>query len=108
MALDCGRETELMRQEYEKRRNLLVEGMKDIPGVEFLSPSGAFYAWVKFDTEQSSDELCRLLLESAKIAGVPGTAYGETDHVCIRFSYAASEQALKQMLINLKKFMSKK
>ena len=107
VALDCTEETEQMRQEYEKRKNLLVEGIKDIPGAEFIAPAGAFYAWVKFDTDKSSEALCNELLESAKIAGVPGAAYGEEEKVCIRFSFAASEQDLNRMLDNLRKFLSK-
>lgn len=106
VALDCAGETERMRREYEKRRNLLADGIRKIPGVEFIAPAGAFYAWVKFDTDKTSEELCGELLESAKIAGVPGAAYGEEDKVCIRFSFAASEDALRRMLVNLKQFMS--
>jgi len=104
VALDCTDDTERMRQAYERRRDLLVAGMHDIPGVEFVSPGGAFYAWVRFDTDKSSGELCDELLEKAKIAGVPGDAYGEEDAVCVRFSFAASEDDLKRMLVNLRKF----
>lgn len=106
VALDCTEDTERMRQAYERRRNLLVEGIRDIPNVEFLAPAGAFYAWLKFDTDKNSEELCNDLLESAKIAGVPGIAYGEEDKVCIRFSFAASEEELKHFIVNLKKYMS--
>ncbi len=105
VALDCTDDTERMRQAYERRRNLLAEGIREIPGVEFSAPAGAFYAWLKFDTDKTSEELCNDLLESAKIAGVPGVAYGEEDKVCIRFSFAASEDELKQFITNLKKYM---
>ena len=105
VALDCTKETEEMRQSYEKRRNLLAEGLREIPGVDFHSPAGAFYAWIRFDTDLNSEEMCDLLLEKAKIAGVPGAAYGEEDAVCVRFSFASSEADLKRMLNNLKAFM---
>lgn len=105
VALDCKEDTEKMRQAYERRRNLLVKGIKDIPNVEFSAPAGAFYAWLKFNTDKNSEELCNDLLESAKIAGVPGIAYGEEDKVCIRFSFAASEEELKCFIANLKKYM---
>ena len=104
VAMDCTRETEAMRQIYEKRRNLLVERMAKIPGIDFVSPSGAFYAWVRFDTEKDSETLCTELLEQAKIAGVPGNAYGEEDAVCVRFSFAASEQDLERMLDRLEAY----
>lgn len=106
VALDCADETEKMRRAYEHRRDLLVEGMKKIPGVEFRSPAGAFYAWVRFETELTSEELCRDLLDKAKIACVPGSAYGEEETVCVRFSFAASEEELKRMLTNLNKYQT--
>lgn len=105
VALDCKEETEQMRQEYEKRSQILYKGMKDIPHVEMLPPEGAFYAWVKFDLGLDSQQLCDMLLEKAKIAGVPGIAYGEEEKMCVRFSYAASEESLRQMLVNLKQLM---
>ena len=105
-AMDCVEETEQMRQAYEKRKNLLVKGIREIPGVELLTPAGAFYAWVKFDTDMDSETLCNDLLDKAKIAGVPGIAYGEEDCVCIRFSFAASEDVLKTMLERLKNYQT--
>lgn len=105
LALDCREETERMRQEYEKRSRLLYEGINKLPHVEMLKPEGAFYAWVTFDLGKDSEEVCNLLLDEAKIAGVPGIAYGEEDKVCVRFSYAASEECLKQMLKNLEKLL---
>ena len=105
-AMDCVEETEQMRQAYEKRKNLLVKGIREIPGVELLTPAGAFYAWVKFDTDMDSETLCNDLLDKAKLAGVPGIAYGEEDCVCIRFSFAASEDVLKTMLERLKDYQT--
>lgn len=101
-ALDCTEETEQMRRAYEHRRDLLVQGIREIPGVEFLAPAGAFYAWLRFDTDLTSEELCDSLLEHAKIAGVPGSAYGEENAVCVRFSFAASDEELGRMLENLR------
>ncbi len=107
VALDCGEDTERMRRAYERRRNLLAEGIAKIPGVEYVAPQGAFYAWVRFDTTKSSAQLCDDLLERAKIAGVPGDAYGEEDAVCVRFSFAASEEDLRRMLTNLEEYVRK-
>ncbi|MCD8045581.1 MAG: pyridoxal phosphate-dependent aminotransferase [Clostridiales bacterium] len=105
VALDCKEDTERMRQAYERRRDLLVNGMRTIPGVDFVCPQGAFYAWVRFDTDLTGGELCDDLLECAKIAGVPGEAYGEEDAVCVRFSFAAADRDLQRMLVNLRKYM---
>ena len=107
-ALGCSEDTEKMRREYEKRRNLLYEGIRRLPGADMLKPEGAFYAWVKFDLGMNSEEVCNYLLEEGKIAGVPGIAYGEEEKVCVRFSYAASETELRRMLKNLEALLTKK
>ncbi len=104
VALDCPEETEKMRHAYERRRNILVDGIRDIPKIELVSPDGAFYAWTRFDTDMSSDELCDKLLKTEKIAGIPGEAYGEEDAVCVRFSFAAPDDDLWEMLPRLKHF----
>ncbi len=106
IALDCAQETEAMRAAYEKRRDLLVAGIREIPGMDLIPPDGAFYAWVRFDTTWTSEELCAALLSEAKIAAIPGSAYGEEDAVCVRFSFAAPEEDLREMLIRLKQFSS--
>ncbi len=103
-ALECKNEMEQMRLAYERRRDLLVEGMRQIPGMELIPPAGSFYAWTRFDTDMSSEELCEKLLAGAKISGIPGEAYGEEEAVCLRFSFAASEEDLKEMLVRLEKF----
>ncbi len=104
VALDCPEETEAMRKAYERRRDILVDGIRDIPKIELTSPSGAFYAWTRFDTDMGSDELCEKLLLTEKIAGIPGGAYGEEDAVCVRFSFAASDDELRAALPRFKHF----
>ncbi len=104
VALDCAEETEAMRCAYERRRDILVEGIRDIEGLELVSPGGAFYAWTRFDTDLGSETLCEKLLETVKIAGIPGEAYGEEDAVCVRFSFAASDEELLAALPRLKQF----
>ncbi len=104
VALDCPEETEKMRRAYERRRNILVDGISDIPMIELAAPSGAFYAWTRFDTDMDSEELCEVLLKTEKIAGIPGRAYGEEDAVCVRFSFAAPDRDLMEMLPRLRHF----
>ncbi|MBQ0079646.1 MAG: pyridoxal phosphate-dependent aminotransferase [Eubacterium sp.] len=106
-ALECVEETEAMRVQFEKRRNILVEGLNKIPGVEFVAPEGAFYAWVKFDTDLDSETVCNRLLDEAGIAGVPGGAYGEEGVCCVRFSFATSEDVIRKMIDKLMINMNK-
>lgn len=87
---------ELMRREFEKRRDRIVEMLNAIPGVECLSPGGAFYVFPnvagviaasggKFS---DSDSLAEWLLETANVAIVPGSGFGAPGNV--RLSYATS------------------
>lgn len=108
VALECKDEMEQMRQSYERRAKMLYQGLNQIKGVEMKMPEGAFYAWVKFDLGMDSQKACDYLLEQAKIAGVPGAAYGEEDKVCVRYSFASSEENLKKMIENLTTFLGEK
>lgn len=93
-ALGCTAEVEEMRRRYESRRDFFINALNAIPGVSALVPDGAFYAWVRFDIPgKTPDEISRYILEEAKVVGVPGAAYG-TDGPYIRFSFAASDEAL--------------
>lgn len=81
---------EYMREEYNRRRRLLLDGFTSI-GLECFEPEGAFYAFPnigKFGL--SSDEFCTRLLNEKKVAIVPGTAFGASGEGFARVSYAYS------------------
>lgn len=106
VALDCTDEIESMRQSYEHRRDLFVEGLNEIDGVSCALPEGAFYAWVKFDIPGlDSEGVCNFILNQAKVVGVPGVAYG-TDDSCVRFSFASSEDELKRAVEQIRAAMA--
>lgn len=97
VALDCVDEVTAMRAAYEFRRDLFVERLQQVPGVVCRAPQGAFYAWVGFDLPgMSSAEICEYLLDNARVASVPGEAYGLGGANCVRFSLAASEDQLRE------------
>ena len=94
---------ETMRQAFEERRGRIVSLLNDIPGVDCLSPGGAFYVfpnvsrlygkkWTDADGAarivQGSDDLAEYLLSTKYVALVPGSGFGADDH--IRLSYATS------------------
>lgn len=92
---------ETMLAEFDKRRKFLVKGLNSMPGVSCLSPSGAFYAFpntsgVYGEKVKSSSDLALYLLEEAKVALVPGDAFGDDNHV--RISYAVSMDDIKKAL----------
>ena len=95
-AFSCGEEMEEMRAVYEQRRDLFCGILDSIPGVRCPRPEGAFYAWVFFDVRgMSSDEMCEYLMERARVVGMPGTAYGEENTACMRFSFANATDELE-------------
>ena len=81
------------------RRDFFVEGLNSIPGVTCHLPKGAFYAWAKMDIGgRSSQEVASYLLEEARVATVPGDAYGLGGESCVRMSFATAEKDLREAL----------
>ncbi len=99
-----------MLAEFDKRRKYLVDGLNSIPRVKCLTPTGAFYAFPNIsglygDKIKSSSELAMYLLEEAKVALVPGDAFG--DDAFIRISYATSIEDIKKALDRIKAAVAK-
>ncbi len=87
-------------EEYKKRRDVIVKGLDAMPGVECVTPRGAFYVLpdVSAVLERMGGgvtdvDLATLLLEKALVATVPGSAFGAPGH--LRFSYATSLDAIE-------------
>ncbi len=96
-AFDCAEETEAMRLSYLARRNLICDGLNDIPGIECPRAEGAFYAFFRIRfRDMSAEELAEYMLEKAGILAVPGSAFGEGGEKCIRMSFAADEKSLRE------------
>jgi aminotransferase len=75
-----------------------------VPGFRCLPPEGAFYAWVSIqDTGMSAEEICRLMLEEAGVAGIPGAAFGVEGKNFIRFSFASSRETLQEAVSRIQK-----
>jgi len=103
-AFDCDDEIEVMRLQYQHRRDLFVNGLNHIDHVSCIVPLGAFYAWVKFDIDGMTDQdVAAYLLEKHGVVGVPGTAYGLGGEKHVRFSFASSDDVLKEGLRRIEK-----
>ena len=93
---------------YDERRRYMVEALNSIPGVRCRLPKGAFYAFPNVEklmekAKVDSDvELASILLEEARIAVVPGSAFGMNGY--LRLSYATSMEDIKEGLSRFKKF----
>ena len=88
---------EAMVVEYRKRRDQFVSGLNHIPGFRCQAPDGAFYAWVNIeDTGLSADQVQRVLLEEAGVAGIAGAAFGPGGKNYLRFSLASARRLLEE------------
>ena len=69
--------TPRMVAEFAKRREQFVRDLNRVPGFRCAPPEGAFYAWVDVsEAGQSAEEICRVMLEEAGVAAIPGAAFG--------------------------------
>ena len=88
-----------MVAEYRKRRDQFIAGLARIPGFRCQAPDGAFYAWVNIeDTGLSAEELQKLLLEEAGVAGIAGAAFGPGGKNYLRFSLVSARNLLEEAL----------
>ncbi len=104
-----------MRAVYDRRRQAIVAALANLPGVVCPEPQGAFYAFPSFSAvlgrplgpsgrvARSTLELAEVLLEEAKVAFVPGEAFGAPG--CGRFSYALADEDLAEGMARLAKFL---
>ncbi len=98
---------EMMRKKYEERRDLIINGLNEIPGFSVRMPKGAFYAFVNITgTGKSSQEIADYLLDEAGVATLPGTSFGKYGEGYIRFSYATSLDNIREGLKRVKKAVS--
>jgi aspartate aminotransferase len=108
-------EVVMMVQEFEKRRNVIVDRLNSITGIKCLKPQGAFYVFPNISGlfgKMSNDkklaspcDVADYLLEEAKVAVVPGEDFGSKEH--IRFSYATSLEDIEKGCRRIQKAVEK-
>ena len=96
-----------MAEEFAKRRDYVYEEMSKLPGFKLVKPEGAFYAFPDVSrafTDEINDsfKFTEFLMEKAKIAVVPGGAFGKAGDKCIRFSYASSMEDVEEGIERIK------
>ncbi len=104
-----------MKAEFLKRRNLVADRLREIPGLKFNVPDGAFYFFPDASayfgksygnyTINNITDLCMYLLETANVATVTGAAFGNDD--CFRIAYATSTDLLEKATARMKDSLSK-
>ncbi|KPU44237.1 aspartate aminotransferase [Oxobacter pfennigii] len=105
---------ENMRQEFEKRRNYMVDKINSMPHLSCRKPEGAFYVMVNISKVKGktikgklikdSLSFCDGLLEEVRVAAIPGSGFGADDY--IRLSYATSMENIQEGLNRIEKYVS--
>jgi aspartate/methionine/tyrosine aminotransferase len=107
-------ESHEMMRSYTKRRDIIVDGLNSIPGINCLMPGGAFYAWpnvteaCKLVGVSDSEEFRKRILDEVGVAVLSDIHFGhrnigEGEH--IRFSYATSEENIREGLERIRRFI---
>jgi aspartate aminotransferase len=92
-----------MVEEFRRRRDIIVAGLNDIPGISCLEPQGAFYVFPNItQTGLASAELQSRLLLDAGVAALGGTAFGPCGEGYLRFSYANSVENIRAALESIR------
>ena len=107
--------TKEMKETFLRRRNMVIDLLKEIPGIKCNIPQGAFYVFpeISFYFGKSNgkqkinnaNDFCMYLLNFAHVACVAGDAFGNPE--CIRISYAASDEKLTEAIRRIKKHLAK-
>lgn len=96
---------ERMRQSYDERRRLIVDGLNDI-GLDCFEPRGAFYAFPSVKRTGLSDhEFVERLLEEERVAVIPGSAFGSGGEGHVRCAYASSKANIETALERMERFV---
>ena len=97
-----------MIEAYKERRDFFVAGLNDIPRISCVLPKGAFYAFPNIrGLNMSSAEAADYVLSEAKIASIPGSAFGQYGEGYLRFAYANSMENLAEALNRLESAIAK-
>ncbi len=104
---ECEEDVMEMREEYDRRRKLIVSGLNRI-GLPTFEPRGAFYAFPKVSvTGLDDDTFANRLLQEEHVAVVPGNAFGAGGEGFVRCSYATAYEKIEEALRRIEKFVNR-
>jgi len=96
--------TQEMVSEFEKRRNVLADGLNKIDGIKCIRPEGSPYVWANISgLEKNSYEIAKYFAEKAKVATVAGSVFGNNGAGYLRFSLAAPIEKIIEAVNRIKK-----
>lgn len=100
------KQVEEMRQCFEKRGELLLQYLQEIPGIRYTRPQGSFYLLMDItESGLSGETFSERLLEEEGVAVVPADGFGKHCGHLVRISFAASEEVIEEGMRRLKEFM---
>lgn len=98
-----------MVESYSRRRQLVVEGFKSVPGLTCHAPQGAFYALLDVSaTGMNATDFAMELLEQERVIVVPGDAFGAGSSCYVRLSFATSDENIKKGIARIGAYMKRK
>lgn len=104
---NCDREAREMRDKFLERRNFLISKIREIRGLKYFEPDGAFYLWISIkDLKIPSEDFCFGLLAKEHMAIVPGSGFGAAGEGYIRFTYATGIDKLAEGCERLKRYVN--
>lgn len=101
------KDVQFFRKEFQKRRDIVIKKLKETNKLSAQIPEGGYFAFVKVNANIDDYELCVRLIKEAKVAVVPGSAFGAGGNGHIRISFGCEEEQLKKGLNQLIKFVNK-
>ena len=96
-----------MRQEFKKRRDLMMSALDKIPQIRYMKPDGAFYLFCDISKLKlaSSEEFVKRILDDVKVALIPGEGFGAPQH--IRLSFATSAERIQEGIKRIGEWVKK-
>lgn len=93
-------------KKFKQRRDLAVDLINDMKGMDVNVPQGAFYLFPRYESEIKSSKLATMLLEQAHVAVTPGSAFGPAGEGYFRISYATGEDQIREGMDRIKGFLA--
>ncbi len=104
-ALDDEKSIIEMKNEFNKRRELIISMLKEIDNLSLYEPEGAFYVFPEYKVNKKSNDLAMDLLEKENVIVTPGEPFGAENH--FRISYATSEETIKEGISRIANYFNK-
>jgi len=99
----------MMRSEYQRRRDIIYDGVKNSRYLEPFYPEGAFYLWAKIrefpEGTKDSWDFSKYLLEKTSVGSTPGPVFGPNNDHYIRFAFSAKTEDIREASELIEKFV---